>query len=107
VDRGKRCEVAKRPFCSEEVKTATLSPCEVATCVGGCVYDNGQGCNFKTVRNIGLNFRKQPKKHQQNTLLFLKRDRGFGGKRKTSFHMEKKFSSSPRFPYPLSEKGII
>ena len=78
-----RCEVAKLLFCSEDVKTATLSPCEVATCVGGCVYDNGQGCNFKTVRNIGLNFRKQPQKHRQNTLLFLKRRasfaQGFGG----------------------------
>ena len=32
-----RCEVAKLAFCSEDVKTAALPPCEVAPDGGGCV----------------------------------------------------------------------
>ena len=32
-----RCEVAKLSFCSEDVKTAALPPCEVAPDGGGCV----------------------------------------------------------------------
>jgi hypothetical protein len=38
----------------------------------------------------------------------LKRDGGFGGKRKTSFHMEKKFSSSPRLRQLfIQKKGLF
>ena len=29
-DKGKRCEVAKLAFCSEDVKTAAQPPCEVS-----------------------------------------------------------------------------
>ena len=32
-----RCEVAKLAFCSEDVKTAALPPCEIAPDGGGCV----------------------------------------------------------------------
>jgi hypothetical protein len=43
----------------------------------------------------------------QNTPLFLKRGGGLGGRRKTFFHMEKKFFSSPRFPPALFHAGFV
>ena len=44
----------------------------------------------------------RPSRFPQNAPLFLKRDGGPGGKGKTFFHVEKKFSPSPRNHRPLS-----
>ena len=79
------------------------------TTIKGKSYQQQIPCKQPAIKNHTSN--KYPANNRQrkiipatNTLLFLKRDGGFGGKRKTSFHMEKKFSSSPRFPQPLSKK---
>ena len=42
-----------------------------------------------------------------NTPLFLKRDRGFGGKRKTFFPVKKSFSLPPDSLFFLSKRKII
>ena len=50
-----RCEVAKLAFCSEDVKTAALPPCEVAPDGGGCVKitDCSKKSAFPTLRPTG------------------------------------------------------
>ena len=54
--------------------------------------------------------KKSPRKIQgasTNTSLFLKRDRGFGGKRKTFFPVKKSFSLPPDSLFFLSKRKII
>ena len=51
-----RCEVAKLAFCSEDVKTAALPPCEVAPDGGGCVENN---ILFKRYRNTPAAFQRE------------------------------------------------
>ena len=90
------CEVAKLALCGEDVKTAAVPPYEVPLPGWGCVDDCVSGKAGKFVQS-------------QNTPLFFESERGFGGKRKPSFLVKRKFSLSPNAisPFTLIELLVV
>ena len=119
------CEVAKLALCGEDVKTAAVPPDEVplpgSGCVNGCVLgqtgkfvqSQNTACwgryletdDYRQVRTVtdarGSVSALAELRQNKTTPLFLKRERGRGGKRKTSFLVKRSF------PLPQEPSTLI
>ena len=126
------CEVAKLVLCSEDVKTAAVPPYEVPLTGSGCVDDcvSGKAGKFVQSQNTACLGRYLATdddgqertvtdargsvsvlaelRQNKTTPLFLKRERGRGGKRKTSFLVKRSFPLSPTLsPFTLIELLVV